>query len=179
MSRVIEVVNFKITTKTTAFLKANESMAQFLEEQEGMIDRSLCLNEETNTWVDIVHWQNMGLALAAQDAFMKSVAMELEPDRIRVSVVYPVGTRSEFFKVAAVASHKEKLADNTPPLLQQVPQQVARRVVACIRRPRHEVWPSRWGRIGVAIGGVWPGIQRRMMRKPAASMRRLIDADKG
>jgi len=74
MSKVIEIVNFKIKKQydRPAFLKANQSMAQFLEEQPGMLTRSLCLNEETNAWVDIVYWQNMALALAAQEAFMQS-----------------------------------------------------------------------------------------------------------
>ena len=74
MSKVIEVVNFKIKAEydQSTFLKANQSMAQFLEQQQGMLLRSLCLNEETDSWVDIVYWQNMTLALAAQNAFMQS-----------------------------------------------------------------------------------------------------------
>ena len=74
MSKVVEVVNFKIKPEYSqdSFLKANESMNQFLREQKGMLSRSLCLNEDTQTWVDIVHWQDMSIALAAQDEFLKS-----------------------------------------------------------------------------------------------------------
>jgi len=73
MSNVVEIVNFKLATGFTIndFLQSNEQMNQFLQDQEGMLYRSLCETEQ-GEFIDIVYWDSMENAHKAQQAFYTS-----------------------------------------------------------------------------------------------------------
>lgn len=111
---------------------------------------------------------------AAQHALAASLALELEPDRIHVSAVYPIGTRTEFFRVAAHENGRDALEENTPEIAQQSPQQVARSIVRCLRRPTSEVWPSRIGRRAMLLWTRFPRFYRFCFRFHARKCRKVI-----
>ncbi len=83
MSNVVEIVNFKLANGFTShdFLSSNDQMTQFLNEQQGMIYRSLC-EKDDGSFVDIVYWENMDLAKQAQQAFFASPLCEKFADCI-------------------------------------------------------------------------------------------------
>jgi short-subunit dehydrogenase len=105
---------------------------------------------------------------AAQDSMTQALRVELHAQGIAVSSVHPVGTRTEFFARAHRNGHDES-ADpiqlNTPTMLMQSPQHVARRIVACLRRPRPEVWPSPLTRYGVALCTAFPSLADWALRR--------------
>jgi NAD(P)-dependent dehydrogenase (short-subunit alcohol dehydrogenase family) len=96
---------------------------------------------------------------AAQDHFGRSLRVELEPTGIHVSTVHPVGTRTELFDTAEKRSRVRRSVQHGPRLLMQPPERVANAVVACLRRPRGEVWTSLLTRWGFAAAVVAPGIR--------------------
>ena len=106
---------------------------------------------------------------AAQDSIVGAMRAELAHTAIHVSSVHPVGTSSEFFQVAQDRSNHPRFSANTPAALTQTPQQVARAVVRCLRRPRAEVWPNPWVRYGLAITTAFPSLAARVMRRRARS----------
>lgn len=77
MSNVVEMVNFILAKGFTSqdFLSSNEQMTQFLNDQKGMLYRSLC-EKSDGSFVDIVYWENMELAKKAQQAFFASPLCE-------------------------------------------------------------------------------------------------------
>ena len=88
---------------------------------------------------------------AAQDSVAGALRAELHDEGFKVTSVHPIGTKTDFMQVAGEADNK-----NTPAAMQQTPEKVARRIVAALRRPRPEVWPSRLTRVGLALGTLSP-----------------------
>ncbi|OGO52863.1 MAG: hypothetical protein A2148_05670 [Chloroflexi bacterium RBG_16_68_14] len=91
---------------------------------------------------------------------------------VRVSAVLPIGTRTGFFESA-------RLIEGTPvgphgPT--QSAEQVARRIVACAKRPTAEVVPYRPLRLGIVLHALFPSLltfigrreYRRLLRQRAA-----------
>lgn len=74
---------------------------------------------------------------AAQLSLAEALRVELRAERIAVTSVHPIGTRTEFFEVAAGG---RPTADDR---FRQSAEHVARRMAAAIARPRPELWPSR------------------------------------
>ncbi len=111
---------------------------------------------------------------AAQAALAAGLRMELRGTGVAVSSVHPVTTRTEFFSVAA--GGPEAGGDGMGRLrglaawLAQPPERVAGAVVACLRRPRPEVWTSaatRWGAAAmVAMPRLGDAICRRLVAAP-------------
>ena len=97
---------------------------------------------------------------AAQDCVAQALRAEVAAEGISVTTIHPVGTRTEFFNEAATRSGKRRAqADtNTPALFTQTAEHVAERVVAALRRPRAEVWPSRPARFAFAAATAFPGL---------------------
>lgn len=108
---------------------------------------------------------------AAQDSICGAMRAELRGEGILVSSVHPVGTKTGFFDAAQRSESQaaDPILLNTPKMFMQTPEHVARAVVACLRRPRPEVWPMPATRFGLAITTAFPRIgamtARRMMRK--------------
>lgn len=109
---------------------------------------------------------------AAQDATAQALRAEVAAEGISVTTIHPVGTRTEFFDTAARNSGRdEALADtNTPAMLTQTPEHVARRVIAALRRPKAEVWPSRPARFAFAAATAFPGLTAWALARGAARM---------
>jgi short-subunit dehydrogenase len=102
---------------------------------------------------------------AAQDHLGRSLRIELEPRGIHVSTVHPVGTTTELFDKAKERSREKRDVDHSPKLLMQPPERVADAVVACLRRPRGEVWTSFWTRWAFAASVAAPEVRDRIARR--------------
>lgn len=97
---------------------------------------------------------------AAQDSVAGALRAELHDDGFSVTSVHPIGTKTDFMRVAGDSENK-----NTPAALQQTPEKVARHTVAALRKPRPEVWPSGMTRLGLALGTASPRFAAWAMRR--------------
>lgn len=97
---------------------------------------------------------------AAQDSVASALRAELAHEGFAVSCVYPTGTRTEFFRRSGSHGHS-----NTPRWMEQDASDVARAILAALRRPRAEVWPHFLTRVGVALGTAFPSFAASQMRK--------------
>ncbi|MFA6044588.1 MAG: SDR family NAD(P)-dependent oxidoreductase [Phycisphaerales bacterium] len=99
---------------------------------------------------------------AAQNHIGRALNIELKDRGIRVSTVHPIGTRTEFFEQAAAkAKSHGRLTLHTHDSLLEPAELVARKTVACLRRPRPEVWTSMSGvmvRLGMGLANMMPGV---------------------
>ncbi len=104
---------------------------------------------------------------AAQAHIARAMQYELEPEGIHVSSVHPISTRTEFFETVGRASKQSELISHSPDMFMQSPETVARRVVACLRRPRPEVWTGLQGgfvRFGMSVCTMFPGMGNLVLR---------------
>ncbi len=98
------------------------------------------------------------MSKAMQDHWARALRIELLGSGVHVSSVHPIGTRTEFFDVSASkSSTKAGLFQRTPKAFMQPPERVARAVVACLRRPKGEVWTSWVTRMALAASVAAPG----------------------
>lgn len=97
---------------------------------------------------------------AAQDSIAGALRAELHDEGFSVTSVHPIGTKTDFMRVAGDEENK-----NTPASLQQTPEKVADGIVAALRRPKPEVWPSRMTRVGLALGTLSPRFASWAMRR--------------
>lgn len=104
---------------------------------------------------------------AAQDSVAGALRAELHDDGFKVTSVHPIGTKTDFMAVAGETEN-----NNTPAAFQQTPEQVAGRIVAALRKPRPEVWPSGITRIGLALGTLSPRFASWAMRRHYRKLRR-------
>ncbi len=113
---------------------------------------------------------------AAQAHVGRAMQFELEPEGIHVSTVHPIGTKTEFFDLVEKRSDSARLVSHSPDAFMQTPEYVARRIVACLRRPRPEVWTGFSGgfvRFGMSVCTMFPrmgdfvlrGMVKRRMRQ--------------
>ena len=93
---------------------------------------------------------------AAQDSIAGALRGELADRGVKVTSVHPVGTKTEFFDTAAARSKAKRRESATPPGLMQSADHVAKRIVAALRKPGPEVWPSVGARLGLALCTAWP-----------------------
>ena len=98
---------------------------------------------------------------AAQVGFAESLRSEFAGSNIHVSVVYPVSTDTEF-RYAMERDYGHTVAGLGP---RQSVDDVARAVVACIRRPRPEVYPHGISKMLAILNAAAPGFTDRMVRK--------------
>jgi len=95
---------------------------------------------------------------AMQDHLARAMRHELRARGIHVSSVHPVGTRTEFFDVAAESSGGRLRIAGTGDRFMQTPRRVARAILRCLRRPRGEVWTSASARAAVGLATIMPGL---------------------
>ena len=97
---------------------------------------------------------------AAQDSVAGALRAELHDEGFNVTSVHPIGTKTDFMRVAGDQDNK-----NTPAALQQTPQKVAKHILAALRKPKPEIWPSRMTRVGLALGTLSPSFASWAMRR--------------
>ena len=120
-----------------------------------------------------VAYPGMGAYAATKHAVIALTTVlraEVADARIHVSAVLPVGTSTEFFAAARRAEGGPSVGPYGPV---QSAEHVAKRIVACARRPRAEVSPYLPLRLGVVLFALFPGlltiIGRRAFRQMQAS----------
>jgi short-subunit dehydrogenase len=98
---------------------------------------------------------------AAQVGFAESLRTEFAGSDIHVSVVYPISTDTEF-RDAMNRDYGHTVAGLGP---KQTMDDVARAIVACVRRPRAEVYPHAPSRALAILNAVAPAFTDRMVRR--------------
>ena len=96
---------------------------------------------------------------SAQIALSESLRLELQSANIRVSVVCPVSTVTEFFDVASSRSPM-RFAPAGPTYSAE---QVAASILQCVRRPRVEVMVHRFTRVLVVLNALAPRLVDRIL----------------
>jgi short-subunit dehydrogenase len=100
-----------------------------------------------------------GATKAAQAGFAESLRSELTGTRIHVSAVFPVSTKTEF-REAMERDYGHSVAGLGP---SQSVEEVARAVVACVRKPRPEVYPHAASRALTILNAVAPALTDRLV----------------
>ncbi len=112
---------------------------------------------------------------AAQWHVGRAMRHELKPKGVHVSTVHPIGTRTEFFDEARRRSGGGSLVENTPEAFIQTPERVAKAIVACLRRPKAEVWTSLPSRIGLGALSTFYGLADIALDRFARQQARIND----
>ncbi len=105
---------------------------------------------------------------AAQHHLGQAMRHELQPLGIAVTTVHPITTSTELFDKVKQLSGSQRLSHNSPGWMTQTPEFVAARTVACLRRPRPEVWPGFAGgmiRVAMSFAAMWPGLGDFALKK--------------
>ena len=95
----------------------------------------------------------------ALGALSEALRVELTGTGILVSLVYPIGTRTEFFQTEV---QKVPWRPRGPV---QSAEHVARSILGCVRRPRPEVYTYQPARILTIMSVLAPGLVDRVMRR--------------
>lgn len=98
---------------------------------------------------------------AAQVGFVESLRTEFSGTGIAVSVVFPVSTDTEF-RYAMERDYGHSVSGLGP---KQSMDEVARAVVACVRRPRAEVYPHAAARVLAILNVIAPAFTDRIVRR--------------
>jgi short-subunit dehydrogenase len=98
---------------------------------------------------------------AAQVGFAESLRTEFSGTPIAVSVVFPVSTETEF-RSAMRRDYGHSVSGLGP---KQSVDDVARAIVACVRKPRPEVYPHAKSRALTIVNAVAPGLTDKVVRK--------------
>ena len=109
----------------------------------------------------IARMSGYGATKAAQIAFAESLRTEFVGTNIRVSVVLPVSTDTEF-RTAMARDYGHSIAGLGP---KQSAEDVARAVVHCVRMPVPEVYPHRLSRGLTVLNAIAPAFTDRVVRK--------------
>ena len=100
----------------------------------------------------------------AQLGLSESLRVELKPVQIAVTSVHPVGTETEFFKVAEQQGGLKVPPPGTGEVRQSA-SSVAKKTIKAIRRPRPEVWPLAPARFLLRFATLFPSLGDRIMSK--------------
>jgi short-subunit dehydrogenase len=98
---------------------------------------------------------------AAQVAFAESLRTEFNGTSIAISVVLPVSTETEF-RSAMERDYGHSVSGLGP---KQSMDDVARAIVACVHKPRPEVYPHAAARALAIVNAVAPGLTDKIVRK--------------
>lgn len=94
---------------------------------------------------------------AAQDHLGRALRHELA-GVAHVSTIHPIGTDTEFSSTVSKHAGGAPRRARAPESWRQPPVRVAEAVVACLRRPKGEVWTSLPARLLAGVGTAFPGI---------------------
>jgi short-subunit dehydrogenase len=98
---------------------------------------------------------------AAQVGFAESLRTEFSGTAIAVSVVLPVSTETEF-RSSMKRDYGQSVTGLGP---KQTVDDVARAIVACVRKPRPEVYPHATSRALTVVNAVAPGLTDKVVRR--------------
>jgi short-subunit dehydrogenase len=124
---------------------------------------SSCLSK-----VSVPFYSAYSATKAAQAHIGRAMRLELVGTGIEVSIVCPIGTKTEFFDALQHRSGTDSsLVQHTPDAFKQTSEFVADLTVKCLRRPVPEVWTGfrgRFVRFGMSVMTLWPWIADRTLR---------------
>jgi short-subunit dehydrogenase len=106
---------------------------------------------------------------AAQNHIGRAMNLELRPERIAVSTVHPISTRTEFFETVEKLSGNGHMIEHSPEMFTQSADFVARCTTACLRSPRPEVWTGFAGhfvRFGMSVNTLIPRLADLSLYRP-------------
>jgi short-subunit dehydrogenase len=109
----------------------------------------------------IAHMGGYSASKAAQAAFAESLRAEFAGTGIHIRVVFPVSTDTEF-RQAMARDYGHEVSGLGP---KQPVEHVARAIVACIRRPRPEVYPHASSRALAILNVLAPATADRLVRR--------------
>jgi short-subunit dehydrogenase len=98
---------------------------------------------------------------AAQAGFAEALRSEFAGTDIHVSVVYPISTATEYHH-AMERDFGQYISGLGP---KQSVDDVARAILACLRRPRPEVFPHRTSRALAVLNVLAPGFTDTLVRR--------------
>lgn len=107
------------------------------------------------------------MSKAAQDYAARALRHELRSQGVFVSSVHPTSTSTEFFDKSKAASTGMRFDLSGRKAFMHPPEKVARNVVACLRKPRGEVWTSTSLRLSLGLAVMFPGLTDRVLRRMA------------
>jgi len=116
----------------------------------------------------IPHMSGYSATKCAQAGFAESLRSEFVGTDIHVSVVFPVSTDTEF-KGAMEREFGQRVSGLGP---KQPVEAVARSIVACVRRPRAEVYPHGTSRALAILNALAPAFTDNLVRR--YGRRRLV-----
>lgn len=72
--QVLELVSFKAKSGVALeqVVELNKEVMEVVRKFDGFVYRSLAFQEQSQTWLDVVYWQDAASATAAQEKFMQS-----------------------------------------------------------------------------------------------------------
>ena len=115
---------------------------------------------------------------AAQDALGQSLRAELAEDRIYVSTVHPIPTKTEFFDRLRENAAPGRVVVHTPVPFEQTVDQVAAAIIRGLRKPIPEIWPHKLTRFGAAFATAFPSPANAALRHHMKKLRRIEAAQK-
>ena len=110
---------------------------------------------------------------AAQSNLAEGLRVEGEPLGIDVSVVYPVVTVTEFRDAMRDHTGRKKEAAARIGGPHQSAEEVAEAIVACLARPRFQVWPYRTARLMPWLEALSPRLLSRLIKYPEYYRRQM------
>lgn len=74
-AQTLEIVTFQLQSGSAvdAFIAASKEAEKFIVEQPGFLYRSLCQQQDSSEWLDVIYWQNDAAAQAAGKAICNAV----------------------------------------------------------------------------------------------------------
>lgn len=104
---------------------------------------------------------------AAQESIAEALRVEAEEIDVDVSIVYPIGTETEFLEAQRDAAGTPRARPARPAgPKRQTAEEVAEAIVDCLVSPRFEVYPYRRSRVLPWLDAASPGLASRMLRFP-------------
>ena len=155
-------------------LRAAAAAMRRQEPQPGWGRGHLRLTSSIVARVGLPYYAVYAATKAAQHAAAASLRLELEPEQIDVSCIYPGGTATEFFDVVAAEAGADALAANTPKMFVQTSEQVARHIIRGVRRRKSEVWPSWLIWLGMVLWTICPWLYNVSFRVHAKNCRKAL-----
>lgn len=101
---------------------------------------------------------------AAQLSIAEAMRVELAPQKLAVTSVHPIMTKTEFGRTAESRGNVILPKDDRDSGSQTV-DHVARRMLTAIERPVPELWPSRPSRIALGLATFMPAIADRLLAR--------------
>ncbi len=116
------------------------AVKQMAERKSGHI----ILNTSCLSKFSVPHHGAYCASKSSLESVAKSLRKEVKKNKVFVSTVHPIGTKTEFFKESSARSGTafSSFEKNSPSWLMQPPEKVAKAVFKCLQKPKPEVWTS-------------------------------------